>query len=424
MGLGKIEEISKETKELGGSSRDVRPAMAVAKFQPVLQRKQRGRMKKLAKSLKPASLGNIEKAGMVPELIEEYSQSLEEIMATQVPEGSAESGDVIEHLMQKDNKMMNLVTQVRGEGLLGLFQEEKKKFQSSFDNSFLKESKSGNQAIDLFLDRANPYNKTAHPALPNVIKELNARHLKRVELMKAQELLYEVQTEVKRKVMDKDNLVNKARNLGVRASQHTAKVINQLNREKEEMASVWEERFKEEAAKTIPLQEVCSALREDMELQHKKRMESIDIKMDKIPFKSKGPSREENYKILAIRTLYEIASLHPRLKHTRQRAEFEERRAKNIQEEVTVLRERISFLKNIIMAITKGVHNSKQEAAAREKEKELEKEQKSRKESRRNSILPKDLDTLDDSDFFSRSSTSGFGSDLSKRETLQLLGEL
>ena len=35
--------------------------------------------------------------------------------------------------------------------------------------------------------------------------------------------------------------------------------------------------------------------------------------------------QKENYKILAIRTLYEIASLHPRLKHTRQRAEFEER---------------------------------------------------------------------------------------------------
>ena len=30
----------------------------------------------------------------VPELIEEYSQSLEEIMATQVPEGSAESGEI------------------------------------------------------------------------------------------------------------------------------------------------------------------------------------------------------------------------------------------------------------------------------------------------------------------------------------------
>ena len=43
--------------------------------------------------------------------------------------------------------------------LLQMFKQEKKKFQSSFDNSFLKESKSGNQAIDLFLDRANPYNK-------------------------------------------------------------------------------------------------------------------------------------------------------------------------------------------------------------------------------------------------------------------------
>ena len=47
--LGKIEEISKETKDLASSSRDVRPAMATARFQPVLQRKQRGRMKKLVK---------------------------------------------------------------------------------------------------------------------------------------------------------------------------------------------------------------------------------------------------------------------------------------------------------------------------------------------------------------------------------------
>ena len=31
------------------------------------------------------------------------------------------------------------------------------------------------------------------------------------------------------KAMAKENLVNKARNLGVRASQHTAKVINQVH---------------------------------------------------------------------------------------------------------------------------------------------------------------------------------------------------
>ena len=49
--------------------------------------------------------------------------------------------------------------------------QEKKKFQSSFDNSFLEESKSGNQAIDLFLDRANPYNKV-FLALLNIYKKI------------------------------------------------------------------------------------------------------------------------------------------------------------------------------------------------------------------------------------------------------------
>ena len=38
---------------------------------------------------------------------------------------------------------------------------------------------------------------------------------------------------VAHQVLDKDNLVNKARNLGVRASQHTAKVINQVQTENE-----------------------------------------------------------------------------------------------------------------------------------------------------------------------------------------------
>ena len=84
---------------------------------------------------------------------------------------------------------------------------------------------------------------------------------------------------------------------------------------------------------------------------------------------------------------------------------------------------REGVIKETIAGEGEGRHR-RPKAAAREKEKELEKEQKSRRDSRRSSILPKDLDTLDDSDFFSRSSTSGFGSDLSKRETLQLLGEL
>jgi len=39
------------------------------------------------------------------------------------------------------------------------FPQEKQKFQSSFDNKFIESSKSGDSAVDLFLDRANPYNK-------------------------------------------------------------------------------------------------------------------------------------------------------------------------------------------------------------------------------------------------------------------------
>ena len=36
----------------------------------------------------------------VPELIEEYSQSLEEIMASQVPEGAAESGEKLNRQLE------------------------------------------------------------------------------------------------------------------------------------------------------------------------------------------------------------------------------------------------------------------------------------------------------------------------------------
>ena len=52
---------------------------------------------------------------------------------------------------------------------------------------------------------------------------------------------------------------------------------------------------------------------------------------------------KENYKILAIRTLYEIASLHPRLKHTRQRAEFEERVILIIPSKMEVSTARMSY---------------------------------------------------------------------------------
>jgi len=108
-----------------------------------------------------------------------------------------------------------------------------------------------------------------------------------------------------------------------------------------------------------------------------------------------------------------------------------------MQAEVEGLRGKISHLKKVIVPFQKGLHIK----ADLEKEKELDEERDkkrrasySRLMSRRESVLfPKELETCDDSDFFSRSSTSGFGSssgfgsELSKaekRETLQLLGEL
>ena len=54
--------------------------------------------------------------------------------------------------------------------------------------------------------------------------------------------------------------------------------------------------------------------------------------------------------------------------------------------------QRLEYLLKLRLKYIQGVSNSKQEAAAREKERELDKEQKSRRDSRRNSVLPKDLD--------------------------------
>ena len=49
--------------------------------------------------------------------------------------------------------------------------------------------------------------------------------------------------------------------------------------------------MKEEQTKTAPLEEVCAALREDLDAQHKKRMESFETKMKPIIIKE-GPSKK------------------------------------------------------------------------------------------------------------------------------------
>ena len=54
---------------------------------------------------------------------------------------------------------------------------------------------------------------------------------------------------------------------------------------------MWEQKLGEEQEKTGPLEQVCAALREDLDTQHKKRMEALEIKMKPIIIKD-GPSKK------------------------------------------------------------------------------------------------------------------------------------
>lgn len=54
---------------------------------------------------------------------------------------------------------------------------------------------------------------------------------------------------------------------------------------------MWEEKLKEEASKTRPLEEVCHALREELDAAHKERIQAFEIKMKPIIIKD-GPSKK------------------------------------------------------------------------------------------------------------------------------------
>ena len=61
-----------------------------------------------------------------------------------------------------------------------------------------------------------------------------------------------------------------------------------------QLAGLWEEKLKEEQTKTGPLEEVCAALREALDAEHKKRMEAFENKMKPIIIKD-GPSKKVIY---------------------------------------------------------------------------------------------------------------------------------
>ena len=54
---------------------------------------------------------------------------------------------------------------------------------------------------------------------------------------------------------------------------------------------MWEEKFQEELSKTRPLEEVCAALREELDAAHRQRIEAFEIKMKPIIIRD-GPSKK------------------------------------------------------------------------------------------------------------------------------------
>merc|ERR1719361_519371 len=146
--------------------------------------------------------------------------------------------------------------------------------------------------------------------------------------------------------------------------------------------SSWEVRLQEELRKTEPLEQDCTGLREELDAQHRKRMESFEIQLKPIIIRD-GPSKKANYKIQAAKIQYDIYSLLQRLRVNKMRSEHEEKMRENVEQEVRYLRDKISQHKIHISTITKGVPMSKIEvreekrSSARSPDRELGQQQRS-----------------------------------------------
>ena len=62
---------------------------------------------------------------------------------------------------------------------------------------------------------------------------------------------------------------------------------------------MWEEKLAAELEKTGPLEEVCAALREELDAAHKERLAAFEVKMKPIIIRD-GPSRKVNKGLLPL----------------------------------------------------------------------------------------------------------------------------
>ena len=124
-------------------------------------------------------------------------------------------------------------------------------------------------------------------------------------------------------------MVEESKKLLVRATAYK----NQAKKEHELLKEKWIKGTEEELEKTEPLEQVCSALREELDSQNQKRMEALNKKF--IPLVvTDEPSRKANYKINAMKILYELHTLKQRRAFINLRAEIEEDRRKKVENEV------------------------------------------------------------------------------------------
>ena len=226
----------------------------------------------------------------------------------------------------------------------------------------------GECALDMFIDPLNPSGKAAHPTLQSKIKTLQqkeellkkrrfSQHLLEKENKKRTMMLERLTKKLETLKMSKEtakekyyNLTKKLDNLHVREQKYFASL--------EKWTTKMEQEYKEQSEVGSILEQECAELRLQLSTQQKERMSTMKEKIQPIIIRD-GPSQKTNYKIQAKYLQYEIYPLTQRFKMLSMRAEHEESRRRNVEREVSQLREKISELNIKVVSASKGVSVSK-----------------------------------------------------------------
>ena len=244
----------------------------------------------------------------------------------------------------------------------------------------------GEFALDMFIDPLNPNGKAAHPTLKSKIKKLmeNEEFLKlrrisqqkleienKKKIMLQEKINKKIEKENNKKLMLLERLSKKHENLiackesaKVKHSYLSDKLNNLQIREQNYYASLkaWMSKKEHEYIELLTLGSVLeqdyAQLRQQLNAFQKERAAIFKEKIDPIVIRD-GPSQKTNYKIQAKYLQYEIYPLTQRLKMLSMRFEHEESRRRNVEREVSQLREKISELNIRVVAASKGISVNK-----------------------------------------------------------------